>query len=100
MTVRGKIAAGFGSMIALLLMLANNFFWGRWLLVAGVVGVVVLFFIFGQDQMLASPSDAAEQLGFQARVQIWSRGLEALEAAVHGPLGSAVKGGGNATAGS
>jgi putative inorganic carbon (HCO3(-)) transporter len=60
-------------------MLAINFFWGRWLLVAGVVGVVALFFIFGQDQMLASPSDAAEQLGFQARVQIWSRGLEALE---------------------
>jgi putative inorganic carbon (HCO3(-)) transporter len=73
---RGGIAS---VMIALLLMLAINFFWGRWLLVAGVVGVVALFFIFGQDQMLASPSDAAEQLGFQARVQIWSRGLEALE---------------------
>ena len=73
---RGGIAS---VMIALLLMLAINFFWGRWLLVAGVVGIVALFFIFGRDQMLASPSDAAEQLGFQARVQIWSRGLEALE---------------------
>ena len=73
---RGGIAS---VLIALLLMLAINFIWGRWLLAAGVIGVVALFIIFGQDQMLASPADAAEQLGFQARVEIWSRGLEALE---------------------
>jgi putative inorganic carbon (HCO3(-)) transporter len=73
---RGGIASVF---IALLLMLAINYAWGRWLLLAGIVGVIALVIFFGQDLLLTSPSDAAEQLGFQARMEIWSRGLEAVE---------------------
>jgi putative inorganic carbon (HCO3(-)) transporter len=72
---RGGIASVF---IALLLILAINYNWGRWLLLAGIIGVIAVVLLYGQDQLLTSPSDAAQELGFQARMQIWSRGLDAV----------------------
>lgn len=72
---RGGIAS---VSIALLVMLAIKSSWGRWLLLAGLLAGVVLLFVMGPELLLASPADAAETLRLQGRLEIWSRGIEAL----------------------
>lgn len=73
---RGGLVSVF---VAVLVMLAIEFSWGRWLLLIGLLGGLALLISSGPDVLLGAPSAAIESFGLQARLEIWSRGLYALE---------------------
>ncbi len=71
---RGGLASVF---LAILVMLAIAYPWGRWLLLFGLLAGILLLSTAGPDLLLGAPSAAIESFGLQARLEIWSRGLYA-----------------------
>lgn len=63
---------------AVLVMLAIRYRWGRWLLLAAVIGGIASAFYFDVNTVLFGGGEAADALGLQGRMEIWSRALYGL----------------------
>ncbi len=72
---RGGLLAVF---IALVIMLAIRYRWGRWLLLTMVIGVVALGFYLDLGVLFQGETQSAVDLGIQGRLEIWSRALYGL----------------------
>ncbi|MFN2138464.1 MAG: O-antigen ligase family protein, partial [Candidatus Promineifilaceae bacterium] len=72
---RGGVAA---TILAVLVMAALSFSWGRWLLLAGLLGGLISLFFLGNQLMFAPSAVSVETIGLQGRLEIWSSGIAAL----------------------
>jgi putative inorganic carbon (HCO3(-)) transporter len=64
--------------IAFLLMLAIRYRWGRWFLLAMMIGTVALGFILDLGNLFVGTAQTASDFGLQGRLEIWSRALYGL----------------------
>lgn len=61
--------------IAVLLMLAVRFPWGRWLLLIVALTATIFFFYYNLDDLALAGNQAADPLALEGRLEIWSRAL-------------------------
>ncbi|NCF66786.1 MAG: hypothetical protein GWP61_12485 [Chloroflexi bacterium] len=64
--------------VALIVMLAVRFRWGRWLLLVIVTASIALGFYLDLGAFLLGDTQTAADLGLQGRLEIWSRALYGL----------------------
>lgn len=69
---RGGIAA---CGLALLVILAIRFRWGRWLLAEVAIAAIIVFFYYNLDDLVLASSQSADPLALGGRLEIWSRAL-------------------------
>ncbi|MEZ4514942.1 MAG: O-antigen ligase family protein [Chloroflexota bacterium] len=69
---RGGIAA---CGLALLVVLAVRFRWGRWLLLEVAIAATIVFFYYNLDDLILASSQSADPLALAGRLEIWSRAL-------------------------
>ncbi len=64
--------------IAILLMLAIRYKWGRWFLLVVGIGTIALGFFLDLGSLLFGTAQTAADFGLQGRLEIWSRALYGL----------------------
>lgn len=67
----GILACG----VAVLVVLAVRYRWGRWLLVAVTCTALILFFYYNLDTLVLAADQAPDPLALEGRLEIWSRAL-------------------------
>jgi putative inorganic carbon (HCO3(-)) transporter len=64
-----------GVLVAILVMMAIRYRWGKWLLILALIAGILLAYSIGLGDLLGGGSSTLQELGLQGRLEIWSRAL-------------------------
>lgn len=64
-----------GVLVAILVMVAIRYRWGKWLLILALIAGTLAAYLIGLGDLLGGGSPTLQELGLQGRLEIWSRAL-------------------------